>query len=239
MSTADRPARGVAASAALLLVLAAGTLCLWVSVARHRDTGGPLLLGAPLPPTAGDEPPVVVHVAGAVKQPGVYRFRGSERVVDAVRRAGGPAPGARLNDLNLAAHLKDGIRLYVPGPRDGPRDELILVTDDIYVKPPPEPRPPDQPPTERGPQVTDVGAATRAEKPPASGRKLLPAGRVNLNTASLEELMTLPGVGEVTARRILAYRAAHGPFRDPRGLLQVRGIGDKTYAKLAPYLSVE
>lgn len=62
--------------------------------------------------------------------------------------------------------------------------------------------------------------------------------RVNLNTASLEELISLPGIGETLAGRILAYREEHGSFQDTTQLREVEGIGDKKLEALLPYICV-
>jgi competence protein ComEA len=61
---------------------------------------------------------------------------------------------------------------------------------------------------------------------------------VNINSASPEELMTLPGIGAVYAERIVAYRQQHGPFGDPQQLMQVNGIGSATYERLKAYITV-
>ena len=70
-------------------------------------------------------------------------------------------------------------------------------------------------------------------------KSALPAGSINLNTATASELQRLPRIGPKMAARILAHREAHGPFRRVQDLVQVRGIGTKTLARLAPYLVVE
>lgn len=81
-----------------------------------------------------------------------------------------------------------------------------------------------------------------AAEAPSSSRartKALPAARMNLNTASASQLQRLPRIGPKMAERILAYRAEHGDFKRVADLQNVRGIGEKTLAKLTPYLFVE
>jgi competence protein ComEA len=124
----------------------------------------------------------VVHAAGAVRRPGVYRVGPGARVTDVIEAAGGASPDADLNRLNLAAPVADGTQVYVP--RLG----------------------------EAVPASTTNGPAT-------------PAGPLDLNTATLEQLDELPGVGPATAKAILAERDRRGRFRSVDDLLDVRGIG--------------
>lgn len=131
---------------------------------------------------------VVVHVAGAVQSPGVYRLPGSARVIDAVQTAGGLAGDANPDAINLAAPVTDGERVYVP--RVG----------------------------EVAPPVVSGGSGGGAGV-------TAPAGPVNLNTATADDLDVLPGVGPATAAAILAYRDQHGPFASVDDLGEVRGIG--------------
>ena len=62
---------------------------------------------------------------------------------------------------------------------------------------------------------------------------------VNLNTATAEELMRLPGVGEVTSRKIIEYRAGHGPFRRPEEIIIVEGFSEKKYRAIADLVCVK
>ena len=76
-----------------------------------------------------------------------------------------------------------------------------------------------------------TGTALAAGKP-------VPAGKVNINSASVEQLGELPGVGPKLAARIVEYRQKSGPFKSTQELLNVKGIGEKNLEKLAPHLSV-
>jgi len=107
-------ALALATLTAVAVVLAAW-LFWWKSTSSSAEISIPY--AAPLPVTATSVEPlptVLVHVAGAVKQPGVYSFEVGRRVGDAIAAAGGPAEGAELNQLNLAAPLADGTRIYIP-----------------------------------------------------------------------------------------------------------------------------
>jgi competence protein ComEA len=130
---------------------------------------------------------VFVHVAGAVAAPGVYELLPSARVIDAVTAAGGAVAEADTNQINLAAPVADGQRVYVPKMGEAP------------------------PPAAGGPTAPGAGAA--------------PAGPINVNTATSEQLDTLPGVGPATAAAIVSHREQHGPFSSVDALGDVRGIG--------------
>ena len=81
-----------------------------------------------------------------------------------------------------------------------------------------------------GEQIVVGSAGVAAAGSPAAASS---GGRVSINSASAAQLEQLPGVGPVTARRIVEYRATHGPFAQLRDLLQVTGIGDAKYAQIA------
>jgi len=156
------------------------------SRAPDRGAGGPRVE----PATDGR---VVVHVAGAVRRPGVYRLREGRRVGDAVRRAGGGRPGADLDAVNLAAKVTDGQQVLVP---------------------------------------VRAAAAPPGTAGAAAGTATAPGVPLNLNTATLEQLDTLDGVGPATAQKILDARTARGGFRSVDELGDVPGIGPKRLAVL-------
>ena len=155
---------------------------------------------------------LIVHAAGAVVHPGVYELPAGARVDELIRSAGGVAAAADIDALNLAAPLTDGMRLYVP--RRG--QSVPSVVDGAIPS---------------GPPANAVGPAA-----PASAAA---AGQViNLNTATAEQLDSLPGVGPATAEAILDYRTQHGRFRSVAELLEVRGIGEAKLAGLRRRLRV-
>ena len=80
-----------------------------------------------------------------------------------------------------------------------------------------------------------VTVSTETDLPPEEIELVL----VDLNTAGVEELTTLPGIGESLAKRIIDYRTAHGPFESPEGLLEVSGIGEKKLEELRDYITVD
>ena len=74
---------------------------------------------------------------------------------------------------------------------------------------------------------------------PAQGANASDELRVNLNTATLEQLVELPGVGQTVAARIVAYREANGNFGEIEEVMNVRGIGEKTFLRLRPLILAE
>jgi competence protein ComEA len=177
----DRRRAAITVVIVVVLLALAGRLLL-----RSREASVPPPVRLAAPATTARAAALVVHVAGAVRRPGLYRLRAGSRVADAVARAGGPARTAQLELVNLAARIADGEQIVVP---------------------------------RRGAAVA-VAAGGSA------------AGPVHLNTATLEQLDALPGVGPVTAQKILDYRQAHGAFSSVDELDAVPGIGPARLADL-------
>ena len=155
---------------------------------------------------------LVVHVLGAVKRPGLVQLREPARVQNAIERAGGLRPGADLGDLNLAQVLTDGQQVVIGQTSESGQERE----------------------NERGSELRGGGpppSATGTDRPGTTAE-------VDLNTATATQLETLPGVGPVTAAKIIAWREEHGRFTQVSELQEVAGIGPKTYAELAPHCRV-
>ena len=82
-------------------------------------------------------------------------------------------------------------------------------------------------------------AAGDGDSAPARGGKKAVSGRLNLNTATVDQLMLLPGVGPSKAERVVAWRGKHGPFKRVQDLRKVKGFGYKTLKKLEPFLDIK
>lgn len=175
-----------------------------------QATPSPSVVSAPSVPSSS-VPSVIVHVAGAVKNPGVYTVAEGSRVFQAIAAAGGALPSAGLSAVNLAAHVSDGSQIYIPT-----QDEAAAIPA----------------PGARADPSSDVGAGS------GSGGAAIAPGLINLNTATAAELETLPGVGPVLAQRIVDWRTDHGPFTSVDGLSAVTGIGPKLLAGLREAVTV-
>ncbi|WLQ06209.1 ComEA family DNA-binding protein [Arthrobacter oryzae] len=154
---------------------------------------------------------IVVHVAGAVNRAGVVELPPGSRIHEAIAAAGGSGPGADLNRLNLAALLTDGQKIHVPqlgDPVDSPGTAA----------------------SETGPG--GGGSGTGAGEPGADSAK------IDLNTATVEELGALPRVGPVLAQRIVDWRKEHGRFSSVEELDAVDGVGPKMLETLLPLVRI-
>ena len=177
---------------------------------------------SPGDPASSAAPMIDVHVLGAVKHPGVVALPPGSRVQDALDRVGGTKKSAALGDLNLAQPLADGQQVFIA--RHGGTSE---VRDPVAI-----------PPGGADPAGSGASGTTGSATSGAGGASP-PAGRpVNLNTATVDELDQLPGVGPVTAQKIIDWRTQHGRFDSPAELQEVDGIGPKTYADLASMVTV-
>ena len=153
---------------------------------------------------------LTVHIAGAVKSPGVYRLRQGARVNDGVDAAGGATTTADLDSVNLATLLNEGEQIYIP--KRGEKPRTITTRPQLSV----------------GGAVSD-GVISGGD---------VATRLININLASATELEQLPGVGPATAKAIVAYREKYGAFNTLEDLLKVRGIGPAKLSEILPRASV-
>ena len=146
---------------------------------------------------------IYVHVAGAVRRPGLMRLPPGSRVAVALERAGGPSRRADLTAVNLAARLQDGQQIVVPA-----RGAAAAAGGAA--------------------PLAGAGAAPLA----GAGAAAAAGGKVHLSSATVEHLDGVDGIGPTLAQRIIEYRDAHGGFRSLAELAQVEGIGEKRLATL-------
>ena len=183
---------------------------------------------------ASGEGTVRVHVAGAVNNPGVYTLPAQGRAVDAIAAASGAAADADLDRVNLAGALSDGVQIYVPHRGETAAPAQIQPNGGT---------------ANAGQGNAANGAAqngaSQGGTQPQPARTLTPAGSaqkgstpVNINTATAEELQTLPRIGPAMAQRIIAWREAHGGFRSMDELDAVPGIGPSMLENLRPLVTV-
>ena len=165
-------------------------------------------------PDTEDRPEkLYVHVCGYVNQPGVYELQQDSRVFEAIEAAGGMTTTAAFSYLNQAELLKDGQQIYVPSQEEVDSGKVMS--------------------TRNASESDETSSVQVVEN--VSGQD---DGKVNLNTASKEELLTLNGIGDVRAQAILKYREEHGEFRSIEELMEVEGIKKGTFQKLKDQIKI-
>ena len=190
-----------------------------VSIASASDSSSSSVVGAIPSTTLVGVREVVVHVAGAVNTPGVYRLKPTARVIDAVNAAGGVTVSADTAAVNLALPLLDAEQVYIPTRSSKKPHTTVAVQRKL-------------PTTPSAPSSTVAAAIVGATE--SSVKSAL----VNINTATALELEALPSVGPSTAKAIVSFRAKNGPFGKAEDLLKVPGIGDGKLAAMKPFVAL-
>lgn len=154
-------------------------------------------------------PPLIIHIAGAVKIPGVYQLKSTDRIVDAVMIAGGATEEANLDLINLASLLKDGQKIIIPYKTYSETGEEINTNTYNYM------------------------ASAYSSSPDSTSAK------ININTANANMLQNLPGIGPVLSEKIIEYRNQNGLFGVIDDIMDVSGIAEKKYEGIKDQICVQ
>ena len=156
------------------------------------------------------EEKIYIHITGAVIKEGVVEINNNARIKDAIEMAGGLREDADISNVNLAYILKDGQKIYIPNKSEIMQAEMIVTE-------------------ENGEEVLiDDGGDLEEIN-----------GKININTAGIEQLEKLSGIGEGTAIKIIEYRKDNGKFKSIEDLKNVSGIGDAKFNSIKNNICVD
>lgn len=152
---------------------------------------------------------VTIYISGEVKNPGVVELKYDDRLGDGVDLCGGLTKDANLNGINLAMKIKDEGHYIIP--KVGEETKDTVVNDNEY----------------------------RNENNTLNEPESNNDNKININTADLSELDSLPGFGQVTAQKIIEYRQEHTKFNSIEELMNIKGIGEKKFNNVKDYIYVQ
>lgn len=156
---------------------------------------------------------ISVYICGEVRNPGIYEAPLGVMLNDIIEDAGGLTENASVNNINLVYQITGNMSIYIPSEdeiKNGFTGGDIIRQDGVYV----------------------WGNSSGGSSDPG-GSTLM----VNINTAALDELKSLPGIGEVTAQAIIDYRNTT-PFSAIEDIKNVTGIGDSKFNRIKDYICV-
>ncbi len=150
---------------------------------------------------------IVIHITGEVKKEGVIYLEKGARIVDAIKEAGGETKNADLSQVNLAYELQDGQKIYIPNKNEKISQYIIGIN---------------------GKTIDSNGTNTGNESTSSSKE----GAKVNINTATQNELDGLPGIGPALAQRIIDFREENGNFKSIEDIQNVKGIGNSKFDEI-------
>mgnify|MGYP004712895075 FL=1 len=153
---------------------------------------------------------ITVYVSGEVNKSGVVTLKEGDRLAVAVEKLGGTTKKADLNNINLAIRVKDEEHYIIPKIGEAKQEDLKGVNNTKDIE---------------NAEIKNENTAKDSSK-------------ININTATLEELDKLPGVGEATANKIISHREENGQFKNIEDIKNVNGIGDKKFENMKELICV-
>lgn len=215
---------------------------IFIESAQPVEKTGADLAGKTKDSKETDSREIFIHIIGAVKNPGIVKISSGARISDALRAAGGSKENADLEMINLAYKLEDGQQVYIPA-----KEESLKLKNNEKKK---EKRTDSSSANSIGKLVP--GAQTKSSSnlktisDAAGGVKAYETdesneindGVININTADLVKLDSLPGIGPSTAQKIIDYRNTGGKFKVIEDIMKVKGIGKSKYEQIKNKIKV-
>lgn len=175
--------------------------------------------------TGESEPALIyVDVKGAIQNPGVYEVAEGKKVIDVINLAGGFTEEADTSMINLAKKVSDEMVIIIYTASEVKNttetETIVKVIEKECICP----------------EITNDACINQSEN--KTSEEATTDKKVNINTALLEELLTLTGIGESKAEAIIAYREENGKFEKTEDLMNVSGIGESLYEKIKDNITV-
>lgn len=180
-----------------------------------------------------ETPPIYVEVKGAVNHPGVFEVNENNIINDVIALAGGLKDNAYTDNINLSKKVSDELVVYVFTKEEYKKNSSSnnTHTNTSSTSSSKESYQIDEATKNNISIITSSNSETTTSQDTTS--KL-----ININTASAQELTSLPGIGETKANNIVSHRTENGYFKTIEDLKNVSGIGDATFEQLKDYITV-
>lgn len=162
---------------------------------------------------------IKVDIKGEVKNPNIYTMNETERIIDVITKAGGLTKKADTSMINLSKKLTD--------------EMVIIIYSKEQVRKYTETKKEEQKKQELCNEEVQNDACIEENK-----EEKEQTGKININTATLEQLQTLPRIGEAKAKNILAYRKKNGGFKKIEEIKEISGIGESIFDQIKDYITI-
>lgn len=170
-----------------------------------------------------------VDIKGAVKKPGVYQVNEENIINDVINFAGGLLDKAYVENINLSKKVQDELVIYVYTKDEIKKNNLQenqTCSSNNYII------------TECTENKVSIITSNENNENNENNNSSVSSNLININLASIEELTTLPGIGESKAQNIINYREENGYFKTIDEIKNVNGIGEATFDQLKKYITV-
>ena len=181
--------------------------------------------------TNDDKNTVKVDIKGAIKNPGVYELNANDRVEDVILKSGGILDEADISVINLSKKVFDEMVIIIYTKEEVEKmlngeDVIIdnIITDKEVIFPD----------IKNDATINNTSSSNKVDENETTVNKSI----ININTATIDELDSLPGIGNSKAQNIIDYRNINGNFETIEDIMNVNGIGTAIYEQIKTYITV-